>query len=339
MASDGFRRLRAHVVVVALVAAGLLASGCGEEGAGGAAPENGRTELTVQLVPLYEVAPVHLGIKKGFFADENLELEIQTAQGGAEAIPQVIGESVDVGFSNTPSLLSAAERGLPVELVAPAGGSPRAREGKEDTDQGAVMVKKDSPIRTYADLAGKTVAVNTLGNVLDVTLNAALEERGIDHSHVQYLEVPFPDMLAALDAGRVDAVFVTPPFETIAKAGEYRAVGFPFMDVRPDLVFAGYFVSRQWAAENPAVLARFLAALRRSMVYAAEHERETRATIGEFTELPDELLAAIPIGNRRPDCEELETSSEVLGGLMVEYEALDREPDLHQLIRPGFCGD
>jgi NitT/TauT family transport system substrate-binding protein len=331
--------LRTHArriaVVSALAAATLAASGCGDDAAGGA--ERGRTKLTVQLVPLYEVVPVPLGIEKGFFADEGLDLDVRIAQGGAAAVPQVLGGDVQIGFSNTPSLFSAAAEGLPVEIVAPAGGSPRARTEKEDTDQGAVMVKEDSSIRAYADLAGKTVAVNTLGNVLDVTLNAALDEHGVDPDRVERLEVPFPDMLAALDAGRVDAVFVTPPFETIATSGGHRAVGFPFRDVRPDLVFASYFVSRDWAEENADVLERFLRALRRSMVYAAEHERETRAAIAEFTELPDALVAEVPLGNRRPDCEELSTSSELLGGLMVEYGALDREPDLDALIRPGFC--
>jgi NitT/TauT family transport system substrate-binding protein len=336
MAGDCIRRLRAGIVALALAAAATSA-GCGQEAAGGAGSENGRTKLTVGLVPVYELAPVHLGIEKGFFADEGLELEVQTAQGGAEIVPQVLSGSVQVGFSNTPALFSAAETGLPLEIVAPAGGSPRARVGKEDTDQGAVMVKNDSPIRGYEDLAGRTVAVNTVGNVLDVTLRAALAERGVDAARVEYLEVPFPDMLAALDAGRVDAAFVTPPFETIAKSGDYRAIGFPFVDVRPDLVFAGYFASREWAEQNREVLERFLAALRRSMEYAAEHELQTREAIGEFTELPEEVVRAVPVGNRRPDCQELETSSELLGDLMVRYGALEREPDLGELIRPGFC--
>jgi NitT/TauT family transport system substrate-binding protein len=328
---------RQCVVAMALAAVAPVAAGCGDETAGDRTV-SGRTKLTVQLVPLYEVVPVHLGIKKGFFAEERLELEVRIAQGGAEAVPQVVGGDVQIGFSNTPSLFSAAGEGLPVEIVAPAGGSPRARAGKEETDQGAVMVKKTSPIRGYGDLAGRTVAINTVGNVLDVTLNAALEKHGVDPDRVERLEVPFPEMLAALDAGRVDAVFVTPPFETIALSGDYRAVGFPFRDVRPDLVFASYFVSSEWAEENADVLERFLVALRRSMVYAAEHERETRKAITEFTELPDELAAEVPLGNRRPDCTELETSSEVLGGLMVEYGALERAPDLDELIRPGFCG-
>jgi NitT/TauT family transport system substrate-binding protein len=96
-------------------------------------------------------------------------------------------------------------------------------------------------------------------------------------------------------------------------------------------------VSRRWADEHPEVLLRFLWALRRSMLYAAEHERQTRATIGDYTELPRDLIPALPPMNRRPDCAELRTSSELLVRLMMRYGALDRAPDLDALIRPGFC--
>jgi NitT/TauT family transport system substrate-binding protein len=328
-------RLRTLAVLVSLVAAGPLASGCGGDAAGGIESENGRAKLTVQVIPIHEVAPVYLGIKKGFFAAENLELEVKTGQGGADSVPPVISGDVQVAYSNTPSLFAAAVRGLPIEIVAPAGGGPLE---KEHNALGAVMVERDSAIRGYADLEGRTVAVNTLGNVLDVSLNAAVEQTGVDHTQVEYLEVPFPDMLAALDSGRVDAAFLAPPFETIARrSGAYRAIGFPLVEVRPEFVFAGYYVSRPWAEENQEVLERFLRALRRSMIYAAEHEQQTRATIGEFTKLPKDLIPVIPIGSRRPDCEELAASSEVLAGLMVRYGVLEREPDLQALIRPGFC--
>jgi NitT/TauT family transport system substrate-binding protein len=322
-----------RLIAMVLAVAALSVVGCGDEEESG-----GRAKVTVGLIPIADVAPVYLGIEKGFFEEEGLEVETQVAQGGAEIVPQVLNGDVEIGFSNTPSLLSAAVEGLPIEIVAPAGGSPPKKEGRGENVEGALMVKKDSPIRGYADLAGKTVAVNALGNVIDVTVNAALERHGIDHTTVERVEVPFPDMLAALDAGRVDAAFLATPFKTIAeRSGDYRAVGFSIYEARPEMIYIGYFVSRQWAEDNEEVLERFLSALRRSMLYAAGHERETRATIGGYTELPEELLPALPPLNRRPDCEELETSSELLGRLMVRYGALDREPKLAELIRPGFC--
>jgi NitT/TauT family transport system substrate-binding protein len=329
MIRHGVPRRRTLVVLVA--AAALTAASC----SGGAASDDGRATLTVQLLPVNETAPVYLGIEKGFFEEENLEIEVTTGQGGSESVPQVVNGDVQVAYSNTPSLFSAAARGLPLVIVAPAGGGQLP---DEDNDVGAVLVNEDSPMRGYADLAGKTVAVNTLGNVLDVSLNAALEQSGVDHTQVEYLEVPFPEMLAALDAGRVDAAFLVPPFETMAQqSGGFRSIGSPMVEVSPEFGFTGYYASRDWVDEHEQVLERFLRALRRSMVYAAEHERETRMTIGEYTELPRELLPAIPIGDRRPDCEELRTTSEELVGLMVRFGVLDREPDLDELIRRGVC--
>jgi NitT/TauT family transport system substrate-binding protein len=313
---------------LALVAA-MCAPGCGSAGVN----DGASAKLTVALVPIHEVAPVYLGIEKGFFEDEDLRLDVRTVQGGADVVPQVLSGDVQIGFSNTPTLLAAAATGLPVEIVAPARG-----RGTGPSREGAVIVRRDSPIRGYADLVGRTVAVNALGNVVDLTLSATLDRHGVDRDDVERLEVPFPDMLAALDAGRVDAAFIASPFKTSAeRSGEYRSIGFPLDEVRPGFVFTSYFVSRRWADHNQEILDRFLRALRRSMLYAARHERETRAAIAEFTALPEDLAGAIPIGNPKPDCAELMASTAVLAGLMVDYGALERVPDLDNLMRPGFC--
>jgi NitT/TauT family transport system substrate-binding protein len=200
------------------------------------------------------------------------------------------------------------------------------------------MVKKDSSIRTPRDLPGKTVAVNTVKSLSDVTTSAALEKRGVDYRKVKYLEVPFPDMLGALDAGRVDAVYTVSPFKTLAeKSGKYRSLMFPLLETRPGQVDAAYFVSKPWAGKNAQVLERFLTALRRSMTYAQAHQSEMRQTLAAYSQLPKKLIPDIPIGNRTPPCDELRASAAFLAESMVRYGALDKSPDLGKLIRPGFC--
>ncbi len=243
-----------------------------------------------------------------------------------------------VGFASTPTLFSAAVEGVPIMIVAPAVGSPPPDEDRGENVEGALMVREDSPVDGYADLEGRTVAVNALGNIVDITLNAALERHGVDPTDVERLEVPFPDMLDALDAGRVDAAFLATPFKTIAEQyGGYRAIGFSIYETRPELIHTTYFVSSEWAAEHDEGLERFLSGLRTSMRYAADHEQETRVAAGELAGLPPDVIDSLPSINRRPDCEELEVSSELLVGLMIEYGVLDREPDLGELLRPGFC--
>jgi NitT/TauT family transport system substrate-binding protein len=136
----------------------------------------------------------------------------------------------------------------------------------------------------------------------------------------------------------VDAIFTISPFKTQAeRSGRYRSILFPLFETRPGQVDAAYFASKRWASENPDVLGRFLSALRRSMLYAASHEAEMRQTVAGFTKLPAGLARTIPIGDRRPDCNELRASAAFLAQAMTRYGALDKSPDLGALIRPGFC--
>jgi ABC-type amino acid transport substrate-binding protein len=103
----------------------------------------------------------------------------------------------------------------------------------------AVLVKDSGPIRTPKDLEGRTVAVNTLQNVGPLTINAALEKAGVDYESVKYVEVPFPEMAAALEADRVDAAWVVEPFVTQGRRSGARPVLFPFEGTVADLTVAG----------------------------------------------------------------------------------------------------
>ena len=69
-----------------------------------------------------------------------------------------------------------------------------------------------SDIKEPKDLEGKTIAANTLNNICEVTINATLEEKGVDVSKLKYTEIPFPEMVGALEKGRVDAACVVEPF-------------------------------------------------------------------------------------------------------------------------------
>jgi len=105
--------------LAAAMAIGLLAVGCGGDDEGGGGSEGGGPEtLQIGLIPIADVAPVFLGINKGFFAEQQLELEPQFAAGGAAITPAVLSGDFDIGFSNTVSLLIASSQGLPVQIVS-----------------------------------------------------------------------------------------------------------------------------------------------------------------------------------------------------------------------------
>ncbi|MEV5303293.1 ABC transporter substrate-binding protein [Amycolatopsis methanolica] len=186
-----------------------MALACGGGGGSSATNAAGDTAIKVGVISIVDVAPIYLGVSKGFFKEQHLDVSLETAQGGAAIVPGVMSGQFQFGFSNTISLLLAQSQGLPVKVVS----SGNASTGELGKDFGAVVVKADSPIRTTADLAGKKVAVNTLKNInTTATINEVVRQAGGDPSKIQYVELAFPDIAAAVARGDVDAGQVVEPF-------------------------------------------------------------------------------------------------------------------------------
>ena len=75
------------------------------------------------------------------------------------------------------------------------------------------LVRKDGPIKTWADLNGKVVASNAYGSGTDVPLRVALKKNGLeDKRNVTIVEIGIPNMPAALAEGKVELVVLPLPF-------------------------------------------------------------------------------------------------------------------------------
>jgi NitT/TauT family transport system substrate-binding protein len=121
-----------------------------------------------------------------------------------------------------------------------------------------------SKIKTLSELKGHVVGVNAPGNIdylLDVSV---LQENGITPTTVKFptAPIPFPQMGQMLASGRIAAATLPEPFASQAEQ-QYGAV--PLTDLNQgatsDFPIEGYVATKQWAAQNPNTLKRFLAAL------------------------------------------------------------------------------
>ncbi|MFB9071633.1 ABC transporter substrate-binding protein [Citricoccus parietis] len=240
-------------------------------------------------MPLVDVAPLYLGIEQGIFEDHGLTVNLETAQGGAAIIPAVTSGQFDFGFSNPTSVLVAASRGLDVMVIAPGGSST----GDEDTDYGATMVLPDADISSAADLEGRTVAVNTLNNISDSTVKEAVRQDGGDPSKVEFVEMPFPNMVAAVEQGTVDAAFLVEPFLSSGLDESMRPVFWNWMEVSPDLMASTYFSTGALAEEDPDLVAAFQDAMAESATYAESNPDETRAILETYTSIPPEVTQVL----------------------------------------------
>ncbi|NUO96684.1 MAG: ABC transporter substrate-binding protein [Nonomuraea sp.] len=270
-----------------IIVAALLVTACGgTQPAGRAAGDKGRDKVDAGVIAIVDTAPIHLGKAKGFFAEQGIDLTITPVAGGAASISGAISGQFQFAFANTTSLLTAEQQGLDVKVVA-NGVSSTGQQGK---DFSAVLVKPDSPIKSAKDLAGRKISVNQLKNIGDTTVRASVRNAGGDPNGIEFVELPFPDAPAALQSGRVDAIWVVEPFVSQALSQGARAVAWNFADAAPDLTVAMYFTT---ARTDPDLTKRFTAAMRKSLEYADSHPDEVREILKTYTKISPEVIAKI----------------------------------------------
>lgn len=312
------------VRVMGATAVSLLAlAGCGS---GGDQPDAGTSGGLVTInVGDVEGSPASFltfGVQKGFFTAHGLDVKVVPQQGGAAIVPGLVSGNLQIGGSNVVSIFLARSRNLPVKIIAPGtsvGTDPA-------TDFSAVVVAGNSPIQTGRDLAGKTIAVNTLKNVNDVVIKSYLEAQGADASTVKFSEMPFPAMLAAVKQGRVDAALVIEPFVTTAQNQGARVLFRPYVEAKPNLAIGTYSATQQYIQQNPDTVKAFQAGLADTAKYVGEHPDEFRTALTTIAKVAPDLAAKVnlPVWRSQMDRESLEFFAD----RMVRYGLVTTKPDV-----------
>jgi NitT/TauT family transport system substrate-binding protein len=279
--------------------------------------------VTAEMIPIGDVAPVYLGKEMGFFDEMKINLTLDTAAGGAAIIPGVAAGQFQFGVSNVPSVLIAQTNDVPIKVIAPASGVAQA-----GADFNGFVVK-DPAYTSPKDLAGKKVAANTLKGIVELGIRKLVDEDGGDGKSVNVVAIPFPDMIAALDTGQVDAIFIVEPFLSAAKAKGWKVIG-DLAQLDSDMLVSVYITSAQLAQTNPNLVARFQAALKKSHEYARAHPDEARDAVGTYTQISAEVRASMTLTSWPSDINE--DSLNYLADLIVEYGLTTERPDVSAVL-------
>jgi NitT/TauT family transport system substrate-binding protein len=320
--------MRRSPLVVVLAAVTLALAACGGGADDDAAPDTGGQpdKVNAGVIAIVDVAPIYLGKQKGFFSNRNIDLTLTTAQGGAAILPAVLSGQYQFGFSNTISLLLAKSQNAPVKVVSNGNNST----GVDGKDFAGLFVRADCPVQSPKDLAGKTVAANTLKNIVETSVRASVRKDGGDAAAVKFTELPFPEQVAALQAGRVDAIFVVEPFQQTAVAAKARKIASSYVDAAPNLTVAMYFTSQQLIDSNADLVTRFTEAMKESLAYADAHPEEVRNALGTYTKIPPEVRDALVLPKWPADVNR--QSVEALADLAVTDGLLTQKPDVAALL-------
>lgn len=292
MSTQGHARRAMTVAALSTLALAIAACGSndpvsdgpGPEGTPAVAGEPEVSELTVGVLPLADLAPFYLAIQEGLFEAEGLDVEPLVATGGAAQIAGVVAGDIDLTYSNYVSILQAAERGLPLQIV---------RENNRSGPQG-IYTLPGSGIEEPADLAGGSISVNSLGNIQELTARAVLEHHGVDPQSLTFVELAPQDMPPALSAGHIDAAWLAEPFITLSteESDAHRVVG-AFEGPTEDLPVAGWAGTEAFVSQHPNTVAAFVRAMDAAMRLAVDEPDTVAAIIPTFTNISPEVAARL----------------------------------------------
>jgi NitT/TauT family transport system substrate-binding protein len=281
------------MAVAAILVTACSSSTSSSASAPGSASASGSaagTSIVVGALPVLDTAGLQVAIKEGFFKQAGLNVTVKSVTQSTAAIPDLLHGSIQViGGGNYVSFLEAqAHRTFQVEFLAPAVNCTSADYG--------VAAMPSSGITKASDLAGKTIAVNLTQNIQTLTTNAVLTADGVNASSVKYVEIPFPDMVAALKAGRVNAVSAVEPFLAGALAAGAKLVTSTCTGPAADFPMSGYITTQGWAQQHAAAAKAFQQALEKGNAYANAHPDVVRSVLPTYTAITAAAAASVPLG-------------------------------------------
>jgi ABC-type nitrate/sulfonate/bicarbonate transport system substrate-binding protein len=152
-------------------------------------------------------------------------------------------------------------------------------------------VKDDSPIKTVADLKGKTVGISIIGGGTQGPFNLMLKRAGLDpDKDIKLVEVSFSLSEDALRQGRVDAVNMNQPFAARAEAKGGTRKLFSLDQALPNIVHIVEACRQDFVDKNPALVTQYVKDITAGLKMALANREETMKVVSEITKAPIPVL-------------------------------------------------
>ena len=177
-------------------------------------------------------------------------VEVRPFTNPADQKAALLSGSLDMTGTTLALAIQAASRGEPVRLVAALGNKCSA-----------LVVAKNGPIRSPAQLKGKRIAY-VPGTLHEILLREVLQRQGLNpNKDVRLMRIDFFDMGTALAKGDIDAFLSGEPFPTQAVAQGYgRILAYPYYDDSIGTINSGMLMREDFIREHPQRAMRMVAA-------------------------------------------------------------------------------
>ena len=210
--------------------------------------------------------PVYIGLTKGYYAAEDLKLDLVFIQSSAALVQQLTAGSIDIALST----------GLadPIRAID-KGGAIAISRYEIQAPPYSLMAKPT--IKTWADLKGKVISIGGPKDITRIYLERMAIPNGLKPGDYDTVFAGATTArFSALTGGAVDAAILLPPFNFFAESAGFTNLG-NTVDYAKDLPFAGAVVGRSWAASHKATFDKILKIHNMSLAWFADPKNRDEA--------------------------------------------------------------
>jgi ABC-type nitrate/sulfonate/bicarbonate transport system substrate-binding protein len=277
--------------------------------------------------------PIHVGLKKGYYAADNIKLDLIHIASSGNVLQQLAAGSVDATLSaGLVDPIYAIDKGAPISIV------------RVEIQLPPYAIEAKAQYKKLEELKGKIVMIDSPKGITRIYVERMLNAHNVKPSEVDYVYAgATAARFAALKTGAVDATILLPPFSFNAEDLGFNNIGL-VADYCKDLPFTGGAVNTNWAQKNPALMKRFLDAHNKSMAFFLDpkNKDESIDIMTEASKMQRDVIAkTYDFLHRRPYMEPSgKISKSKMGALLAalkEVGDLKGSTDVQRFVLPGIA--
>ncbi len=262
-------------ITISIILIALLISGCS------GAPAEPQA-LKVAVLPILDALPMHVAQAQGYFAEENLEVELVPVNSGPERDQLMQAGQVDAMINEIVSVLFYNQDETQVVAVR------FARSATADSPVFSILAAKDSGIESVDDLAGVEIGISQ-ATVIDYMTDRVLQNAGLTPDEINTIAIPrIPDRLALLQSGELAAATLPDPVTGLAVLQGARVI----IDdsTLPEVGTSVISFSKDTIENKPDAVRGFLAALEKAVADLNSSPEQFTPLLAEKGLVPPPLL-------------------------------------------------
>lgn len=254
----------------------------------GTVPAQAQETIRFAFIKATTLIPIFYANEKGYFAEQELAIEMIPVQGGPAVAAAIGGGSADIGYAAITPVAIAREQDQPYRFFIGL-----EQEHAPDRTWGKIIASEQSGVKTLADLKGKNILVGVPGGLCELSAREWVAKAGLQWNDVNPLYVPAPQMQAALEVGNADAACIFDPFFTAAMNSAAKPVvlasGYLADEKRPYNV-DGIFANENWIKANGDKIVKFKAAVQKAWKELASDRELLVGILDREFRFPPELF-------------------------------------------------